>query len=97
MTRNLIVDGTKEVIANGRAMTMHAISKPTDYTHQRIVGYAVTLEDAHLFAAAEEMREAAHQTEWFIENGRELGFVPVAPSEPALKAVKAALSKSEVR
>lgn len=59
MTSNLIVDGTKEVIANGVASSMHAISKETDYTHTRIVGYAVTLEDAHLFAAAGDLREVA--------------------------------------
>jgi len=85
MTRSLIVDGTKEVIANGRPSVMHAISKPTDYTHQRIVGYAVTLEDAHLFAAAEEMREALSA---LVERGTD---------SPEHMAAEAALSKSEVR
>lgn len=55
MTRTLSVDGIKEVIANGRSSSMHAISNSTDYTHTRIVGYAHSLEDANLFAAAPEL------------------------------------------
>lgn len=51
------------------------------------------LANARLIAAAPDLLAAALQTEWFIENGRELGFIPVAPSEPALKAVKAAIAK----
>jgi len=91
MTRSLIVDGTKEVIANGRAITMHAISKPTDYTHQRIVGYAVTVEDAHLFAAAEEMRDGCKALVDAV------GRKPTISVDEADDIARAALSKSETR
>jgi hypothetical protein len=87
MTRSLIVDGTKEVIANGRSVTMHAISKPTDYTHTRIVGYAVSLEDAQLFAAAEKLREACKAA---------LVVTEAEGARATSALVRSALSKSEV-
>lgn len=42
--------------------------------------------------ALDALVEAARQAEYLIMNGRELGFVPVGPSEPALKAVQSALA-----
>lgn len=106
MTRNLIVDGTKEIIANGVSLRAHAISNSTDYTHQRIVGYAVTLEDAHLFAAAVESNEANKQVLASIEE--EYNFTPTVGDDwiydtigsamgKAYCAARAAILKSEVR
>lgn len=93
MTRNLIVDGTKEIIANGRAVTMHAISNATDYTHTRIVGYAVTEEDAALFAAAPALRASAKVLASLEaeDGGRRF------PAKEDCVAARAAISKSEIR
>lgn len=102
MTRTLIVDGTKEIIANGVSLRAHAISNSTDYTHQRIVGYAVTLEDAALFAAAEAMRdacaEAASRLHYSGDLFHDQGNESRAKADwAASEACAAAILKSEVR
>lgn len=58
------------------------------------VGFDEQAANAKLIAASPDLLEAARQTKWFIENGRELGFIPVVPSEPALQAIRAAISKA---
>jgi len=65
-----------------------------DITFHRSTNGIASEANARLIAAAPDLLEAAQQTVWFIENGRELGFIPVAPSQPALDAARAAIAKA---
>lgn len=77
--KTLAVDGTREVIAEGRPVKLHAIIRERDFTHNRVAGFATSLELAVVLAAAPELLEALEE---IIDlQGKAAGGFPLSENE----------------
>lgn len=57
-TKTFSVDGTRTLLLPSGPMLVHAIVRERDFTHNRLAGFAHTMEDAHLWAASADLLEA---------------------------------------
>lgn len=54
-TKTFSVDGTRVLLLPAGPMLVHAIVRERDFTHNRLAGFAHTMEDAHLWAASADL------------------------------------------
>jgi hypothetical protein len=88
--KTLAVDGTREVIAEGRPVKLHAIIRERDFTHNRVAGFATSLELAVVLAAAPELLEAC---ETALAN-----LAPIYPSNHiVMEQLRAAIAKARAK
>lgn len=89
-TKTFSVDGTRVLLLPSGPMVVHAIVRERDFTHNRLAGFAHTMEDAHLWAASADMLEA-------LEAMLEPGDNPRKPVEyaPIVAKARAAIAKAK--
>lgn len=90
-TKTFSVDGTRVLLLPSGPMLVHAIVRERDFTHNRLAGFAHTMEDAHLWAASADLLEAAEdivatETKAITDLTAEGGPAIELPWMPALKA-----------